>query len=224
MTDDIIPDVEFSDNKSQRLPCAIVLDASGSMAGKPIEELNAGLKVLEEALKDDPIAKKRVQLLLITIGGVKDVTVIRDWIDAMDFSAPTLEAHGLTPLGAGVRLALEKIEEQKEQYKQADITYNRPWLFIITDGEPNDEGWKTVAAEAQIYESEEKVIVWPIGVQDADMEKLQLFSRKTAVKLKGLNFKELFLWLSKSASVASRAESDSSAQSAPPNDWMEIPT
>jgi hypothetical protein len=37
---------EFADNPEQRCPCLLLLDNSGSMAGRPISELNAGLTLL----------------------------------------------------------------------------------------------------------------------------------------------------------------------------------
>ena len=58
MSDVSIPDVTLRDNTNQRLPCVLVLDGSGSMAGSPIEELNAGLRLLEDELKKDDISKK----------------------------------------------------------------------------------------------------------------------------------------------------------------------
>ena len=62
----------------------IVLDGSGSMEGNPISELNQGLKVLEEELKDDT-ASQRVQLLVIRLGDDDKATILTDWTDAIDF-------------------------------------------------------------------------------------------------------------------------------------------
>ena len=47
----LIPDVSFIDNSEQRTPLILVLDCSGSMDGQPIAQLNQGLKLLEEELK-----------------------------------------------------------------------------------------------------------------------------------------------------------------------------
>jgi Mg-chelatase subunit ChlD len=98
-----IPDVVFADNTSQRLPCVLVLDSSGSMEGARINELNAGLRVLEDELKKDDVASQRVQLLVIRFGGDNEVQVVTPWTDAISFSAPHLTANGLSPLGAAVR-------------------------------------------------------------------------------------------------------------------------
>ena len=63
--EEMIPYVEFADNANERTPCVLVLDCSGSMRGEPIKQLNAGLKALENELKDDIDASSRVQLLII---------------------------------------------------------------------------------------------------------------------------------------------------------------
>ena len=201
-----IDDIALQDNTSQRLPCVLVLDGSGSMEGNPISELNQGLKTLEEELKKDDTASQRVQLLVIRLGDDDKATILTDWTDAIDFKAPSLEAYGRTPLGKAMQLALEKIEEQKVNYKANQIPYNRPWIFLITDGTPTDEGiWQSTASDCVQAEKDGKVTIFGIGTKEADFQKLKQFSSRPPVKLDGLRFKELFLWLSKSASSASRA-------------------
>ncbi len=222
MTDAI--DLALVDNTSQRLPCVLILDGSLSMDGPPIIELNAGLRILEEELKKDDIASQRVQLLVIRLGGRDKVEVLCDWTDAMSFSSPIVEANGSTPLGAAVRLGLTKIEEQKARYRANGITYNRPWLFMLTDGEPTDTGWEQAAAECQEAEKKGKVVVFCIAAGAAEMSKLERFSTRKPVRLDGLKFKELFVWLSQSAKSGSVATQGTNAQLAPPTDWMQVPT
>ena len=104
--DEMISYVEFADNANERTPCVLVLDCSGSMRGEPIKQLNAGLKALEKELKEDIDASSRVQLLIIKAFGKDEAVISSDWIDAMNFTAPTMEAGGLTPLGKAMELAL----------------------------------------------------------------------------------------------------------------------
>jgi uncharacterized protein YegL len=223
MRDNVIPDVVFIDNTSQRLPCVLVIDGSGSMTGSPIDELNAGLKILEEELKLDDIASQRVQLMVILYGGDNEVEILTQWTDAMAFSAPNLTANGLSPLGAAVDVALKEIESQKARYRANGIAYNRPWLFLLTDGAPTDNDWHRHALQSRDAEQAGKVICFGIGVGDAaDLEKLAKFSIRQPVRLRGLKFRELFLWLSRSTSTASRAAQGSTVQLPPPTDWMEV--
>jgi uncharacterized protein YegL len=126
MSQPTIPDVALVDNTEQRTPLVLVLDCSGSMAGQAIQQLNEGLRVLEQELKADAIASKRVRLLLVEYGGLDQVNVPGEWQDAMDFVAPELEANGTTPTGQAVDVALQKIEEEKLGFKAAGVAYTRP--------------------------------------------------------------------------------------------------
>lgn len=219
-----IPDVALIDNTSQRLPCVLVLDGSTSMVGQPIDELNAGLRLLEAELKADPTASQRVQLLVIRLGGEGVAEVVVDWTDAMAFTAPTIVANGTTPLGAAVRLAMSKIDEQKARYKANGIPYNRPWVFAITDGNPNDADWELAAAACKAAEANNQLTFFGIGTGEANLEPLALFSARAPLKLQGLKFKELFVWLSRSATSASRAAQGTTAQLPSPAGWAEVHT
>ena len=73
---------------------------------------------LEKELKDDIDASSRVQLLVIKAYGKDDADVSADWVDAMNFNAPVMEASGLSPIGKAMELALQKIEEQKITFEE----------------------------------------------------------------------------------------------------------
>ena len=217
---ELIPDIQLQDNTEQRLACVLVLDGSSSMSGEKIDKLNEGLKSLEQALKDDEVASSRVQMLVIRIGGNADADIITDWTDAMNWQAPTIKANGMTPLGSGAKLGLQSIEEQKKNYQANGISYNRPWMILISDGEPNDS-WEKIADDCREAENKNKLTIFPIGVEGADMQILSKFSNKTAIKLEGLQFNELFIWLSKSLSTGSQASAGEKIQ-LPAVGWGEV--
>lgn len=217
----LIPDVSFSDNTNQRTPCILVLDGSGSMAGEPIDQLNQGLITLEEHLKSNPMTALRVQILIIRIGDHEDVSIIQDWCDAIEFKAPTIEANGTTPLGKGMAMALDKIAEQKQNYDANGISSTRPWILAISDGVPTDYGWEQVADTCCAQEKQKKVVVFPIGTAGADMEALGRFSNKSPKQLNGLQFNELFVWLSRSMAAVSSSVPGEVVQ-LPAEDWSTI--
>ncbi|MBQ4399759.1 MAG: VWA domain-containing protein [Alphaproteobacteria bacterium] len=200
-----IPYVEFADNANERTPCVLVLDCSGSMRGEPIKQLNAGLIALEKELKEDIDASSRVQLLIVKASGTDDVTIESDWTDAMNFTAPVMEAGGLTPLGKAMEVALQKIEKQKCLYDSCGITSKRPWIFLISDGEPTDYGWEEAAETCRYAQKNKKVVIHAIGTQGANLDKLAKFSLLPPKRLTGLKFTEFFLWLSRSVSCISKA-------------------
>ena len=218
---EMIPYVEFADNANERTPCVLVLDCSGSMRGEPIKQLNIGLKALEQELKDDIDASSRVQLLIIKAFGKDEAVISSDWIDAMNFEAPEMEAGGLTPLGKAMELALKKIEEQKCLYDSCGITSKRPWIFLISDGEPTDYDWDMVAKKCRLAQQNKKVVIHAVGTQGANLEKLAMFSTNTPKRLSGLRFTEFFLWLSRSVSCVSRAAPNSLDLLDDTGDWDE---
>lgn len=216
-----IPYVEFADNANERTPCVLVLDCSGSMRGEPIKQLNAGLAALEKELKDDIDASSRVQLLIIKASGNDEVTIASDWTDAMNFTAPVMEADGLTPLGKAMETALRKIEERKSLYDSCGITSKRPWIFLLSDGEPTDYGWEEAAEICRYAQKNKKAVIHTIGTQGANLDKLAKFSILPPKRLTGLKFTEFFLWLSRSVSCISKAAPNADNYMDDINDWNE---
>ena len=95
-------------------------------------------------------------------------------------------------------------------YRDNGIDYFRPWLFLITDGEPTEEEAAVNAASARLRqaESEKKVAAFSVGVEGANMNVLARISPRRPLMLKGLNFSSMFVWLSHSMSRVSRSRTD----------------
>jgi uncharacterized protein YegL len=68
---------------------------------------------------------------------------------------------------------------------------------MISDGAPTDE-WKTAAHAVRGEEAARGVSFFAIGVGSANMQTLSEISVRQPMKLDGLNFVELFVWISQS--------------------------
>lgn len=207
---DFIHNDDLVNNPATRVAICLCLDSSGSMDGAKLNELNHGIKEFYTAVRNDRIALSSAELCIVTFG--EDVRAINDFttLDNQE-DCQISRAWGGTPMGEGVKLALQKLEERKQKYKAAGVEYYQPWLVIMGDGEPNyDSPVDEAASETCELEAKKKLSVFSIGIgDDADMDVLSKFSKKrTALKLQGLKFSEFFEWLSASVAAISRSQPD----------------
>jgi uncharacterized protein YegL len=229
ITQKVMPDtlrldevVDFAENPEPRCPCVLLLDTSGSMQGEPIEALNQGLLSFKDELVKNSLAARRVEVAIVTFDS--NVNVVQDFVTADQFNPPILIAQGLTTMGAGIHKALDLIADRKAQYRANGIAYYRPWVFMITDGEPQGEMDHHVGEASQRLQSDEinkHVAFFTVGVENANMTRLSQIAVRTPLKLKGLNFIEMFVWLSTSMSAVSHSKVDEQV-ALPPIGWGSV--
>jgi uncharacterized protein YegL len=197
---------EFAENPEPRCACLLLLDTSSSMSPttgpKPIDALNAGLRAFEKDIQADAIAKMRVEIAIVTFGH-EGVQKRQDFITADVFKAPTLQAGGLTPMGAAIQLGLDMIHDRKKQYADFGIVYFRPWILLITDGEPTD-GWQEAASRTQAELLDNRFEFYAVAVAGANTENLTRITPRV-LSLDGLKFADLFVWLSSSLKPTSKS-------------------
>ncbi len=209
--------VEFAENPEPRCPCVLLLDTSASMTGSPIQALNDGLETFRDNLITDDLAKKRVEVAIISFDN--QVKVVQEFITADQFENPVLTAQGQTYMGTAINKALDMIAVRKLEYRNNGITYYRPWVFLITDGEPQGESEKVVKEAANRIEQEENnkhVAFFAVGVEGANMDRLGEIVQRTPLKLRGLDFREMFIWLSASMQQVSHSKVDEQVALPPP--------
>lgn len=210
------------ENPEPRCPCLLLLDTSGSMNGRPIAELNAGLRTFKEELASDAMAAQRVEVAIMTFGPVH---VLSDFETADMFQPPTLSTTGDTPMGAAIMQGLDMLETRKRVYKQAGVAYYRPWVFLITDGSPTDAYAAAAERVRQGDNSTRKSFsFFAVGVEGADMSKLsQICSpERPPLKLQGLSFRELFTWLSSSLGGVARSQPGQLVTLPAPTGWSSV--
>lgn len=194
---------ELVDNPTPRVPICLVLDVSGSMGGDPLKEMEKGVGMFFDAIRDDEIAKYSAEISIVTFGGVARKAL--DFYSIERQEVPSFYADGATPMGEAVNLALDMLEHRKEEYKSAGVDYYQPWLVIMTDGEPTDD-ISGAASRLRELVTSKKISIFPIAIGNTNVDKLAMLSpTRPPLRLNGLNFKEFFMWLSKSVSRVSQS-------------------
>jgi len=212
---------EAAENYEQKCLCVLVLDVSGSMSGEPILELNKGLQDFYQEIDKDNTTRQRLEVSLITFSHV--VKTVQEPALVENFTMPTLIASGSTAMVTAVKDAIDKVAARKQWYKDTQQKYYRPWIILMTDGEPDED--QDVAGLAQRIKQDvaaKKYAFLPIGVEGADMSILkQIESGIPAMKLQGTKFSSFFKWLSASmGTVVSAEEGQQVDLSAGADDWM----
>tara|TARA_Y100000814_G_scaffold248230_1_gene194133 strand:- start:23 stop:694 length:672 start_codon:yes stop_codon:yes gene_type:complete len=204
MNDLTIREKDLFDNPTPRVPIALVLDTSSSMLGEPIEELNDGVKMFFEELKSNPYTEPSAEVCVVTFNSFADC--VYDFQNISKQTCPNFIANGSTSMNQGVNLALDKLQQAKDEYKNAGVDYYQPWMVLMTDGEPT-EGINESVDRVQKLISDKKIVVFPIAIGDyASMETLGKYSPdRQPLKLQGLNFSKFFQWLSASVEKVSQS-------------------
>ena len=107
-----------------------------------ITQLNGALGMLIEAIQKDEVARLRAEIAIITFGGT--VRLAQDFALVEEMSCPTLTASGSTPMGEAIEFGLGKLDQRVAVYRANNTKRWRPWVILITDGEPTDS-WENAA-------------------------------------------------------------------------------
>jgi len=183
-----------------------------------IQLLNEGLKEFEKALRSDSTALTRVQVSIVLVGGPNSTAeLLMDWTDANYFTAFKLKEGGNTPLAEGLELGLNLVETAKSNLNQSGLSYTRPWMLVMSDGEPTSlqSDWKAAAEKCKQAITNKKVMIFPIGIDSASGGKrLDEISDRPCIDMQETKFNEFFVWLSESLSAVTRSR---------PGDTVELP-
>ena len=240
---------EGAENYEQKCLCVLVLDISGSMNeivddsncvftgrqavvdGKvynivdggisKLDKLNEGLQNFYNEISNDENTSQRLEVAIITFNDQVQCIQAPALIDNVEM--PTLEADGETALVDAVNEAIDLIADRKTWYKKTNQPYYRPWIILMTDGEPNtDEGLDSLAARIQQDMHDKRYMFLSIGVDNANMNTLQKLSgTDNTKKLEGTNIIKFFKWLSASMSSIVQAQEGQKVDLTNGTDWME---
>lgn len=242
---------DLVENPTARIPICLCIDTSGSMGAvegacvptgetifedgeewnlvtggtSRIDELKKGIDLFYDAIRNDEIAAYSAEICIVTFDDQARCLVNFANVEKQG-DIPKIVAQGDTAMGEGVNLALDLLEQRKQEYKDKGVDYYQPWLVLMSDGTPNgskSEYNRAVHRTVEMVESN-KITVFPIAIGDeANLLALNQFSpKRSALKLQGLKFCEFFDWLSKSVSKTSQSIPGESVSLNPVDHFAEL--
>jgi uncharacterized protein YegL len=224
--------IEIANPQHPHCATVLALDTSGSMHGDKIRQLNDGIAVFRDDVLSDDLARKRVEAAVVTFGS--RVMLSQGFSSMESFAPPSFKADGSTPMGEAILSSIELVRERKAAYRRMGTDYYRPWIFLVTDGEPTDmkpgdELWRRVIDEVHGGEAAREFLFFGVGVEPANMETLRKIcpAERPPLQLRAGRFRDMFEWLSRSQRHISASRVGEQLALPPatgPDGWGEIAT
>lgn len=162
-----------------KAPCLLLFDTSGSMSGC-INQLNDAAQRMQTALKDSPDMRNIVEVAVVEFGR-PGAEVVCDFTAGRDLNLPAFTAGGLTPMGEAISLGLKLLKKRTEAYKQAGKHVYKPFIFLYTDGGPNDDGWEDAREVLLENQRRRKINFFPFATDGADEGVLATFHHASTI-------------------------------------------
>lgn len=152
-----------------------IVDTSSSMYGEKIGILNNAIEeVLPEIAKisdSNPDAEIKIAILDFSTDAVWTTPKP---VPAGEYMYNYLEASGLTAMGAAFNKLNEKLS--RNEFMQEIVGSFAPVLFLLSDGEPNDD-WEKALNKLKTNNWYKKAIKVAVAIgNDADLNVLQKFT------------------------------------------------
>lgn len=212
-------------NFQQKCLCVLLLDVSGSMR-KPVSDGSTERRIdkLNEAIAsfyDDVVNAKngvskqtKGMLEVAIVAFDQEPKLIRPpKLLSREDEPPVLQERGSTTetVAALDYVINDIIAEQKKFYAETGQKYYRPWIVLITDGNPtsSEESIERISKLITKKVNDRKFTIIGIGVGDkVSMSGLKRITANRALPLKDMRFAAFFSWLSNSLSNIAKSTED----------------
>lgn len=205
-------------NTEARCLCVLVFDVSGSMStsensmnealGSFIENLWLGMNGFSKT------SRESVELGIIQFDS-KPTILRQPSLVTSICDSPLLQVNnGLTNTTDAIDRAIEMVEQRKKHYKQIGLPYYRPWIVLITDGNPdpyNESKINHTISKIKYGIQNKKFVFNAIGIgKRVDERFLKSISSDNYKRISKKNFSSMFRTLSCSLNSFSKGiDSDS---------------
>ena len=215
----LIPENKAIEGTDKKFPLVILVDTSGSMISEQ-HHLIEGLEELKWNLSNDEKACSTTELCIITFNN--DARVAEPFGPVSKMIVPDIHCRGLTAMHAAVDAGLQAIEKRLSEYRERGISYYRPMMYLLTDGEANDPDNGAFDRLRQLQE-DKKISFFPVAVgEDVNMEMLCSFRPDHVIfTVERGCISKAFDWLYENSSRTSTGTESGVILSDPEEEWIE---
>lgn len=158
-----VNNVEIS--STRKIPICLVLDTSGSMTkGNNIRTLNENLQGFLDFVRSNSKSRRIADISIVVMGGGVEVFTEYQSIDNINFEKP-FEAHGSTPMGEAMNIALDLLLDRREFYRNNEIEHYKPIILLMSDGFPTDQ-YQDAARRTSEMVLNKEIKLYPVGIGD----------------------------------------------------------
>lgn len=229
---------DMPDNFQQKCLVVLLLDVSGSMrkpisSGSDVQRIDRLNEAIAQFYDDIIYGKNGVQKT--TVGQLEVAIVAFDQepklirkpkLLSRDEPVPVLTERGsTTETVKALEFAInEVIQPRKLFYERTGQTYYRPWIVLLTDGNPSSPA-SEIEKIAPILEkkvADKHFTIMGVGIGDeVSMDKLNLLCANRGSLLKDMRFGKFFRWLSNSLTTITKSNEDDTVDiSSGADEWM----
>jgi uncharacterized protein YegL len=181
-----------------------LVDTSGSMTGDPIESLNKGLNRFKAEVCENKQTKDILDVAIIEFNS--NHSVVQEFVPVEYMDEVNLTTTGTTMMSPAINRALDMVDERSRFYRRSGTEPYKPWVILITDGEPDsDDDISAVAQRIKNMEDNGKVSFRSLGVEGYNSKILHELSGEKVIKLIGIDFTSFFDWVNKSMRSVSQS-------------------
>ena len=192
--------------KARPLPVILMLDRSSSMGGEKIVTLNKAVNEMIESVKTAGQGEVEISIAVISFGdGGATYDIPLQSVKSIE-TVFGLNANGMTPMGAALRMAKDLIEDKSVIPSKG----YRPAVVLVSDGGPNDD-WESPMREfvGNGRSSKCERYAMAIGTTEADAVLNQFLSgteNKVFRADQATQIRDFFKFVTMSVSVRSQSQ------------------
>ena len=181
------------EEKQAKLLISIALDNSASMKGDKMDKLRQAVFAFNDRLVREGLVDQ-IEFSTIVFSGFN--CVVAKPFEETSIVKEKFFAGGIPFVDLSIAKSIEKIKERIECYDEKNISYYKPWLIVLSNGE--NFGDVNISAELITrMASEGRLTYFPFALSDREFDNslYPLRKLKKFITIKNTMYESLFNWI-----------------------------